>query len=442
MQPSKTPFLAVRDLAQRLDGNASDYDALLEMVRGRDLVLLGEATHGTAEFYRMRAEITLRLIGECGFDTVAIEGDWPDAWRINRYVQGEGPDDATTALDDFERFPAWMWRNREMCDFIAALRALNAAKPRQQRTGVYGLDLYSLYRSADAVIRYLGTVDPHEVALARERYAALDHVRDPQTYGYTAALGARPAARAGAVQQLLQLRADEFEYLSRDGTDALDAQFFAEQNAQVVVNAEAYYRGMFSSRINTWNLRDSHMANTLFALARYRVRRGGSGKSYADVGISFGSKAPFQSGPDIVDGGKVGSPFRAGRQAGPFGPGLLKPFSIISGMAYGQIGGLRVVNIAFEDVGARRVEEPVAHHRSEGTRCRDRLGDETIYGGDNARSVESSTGDDFQRRIEGEMANECSEPAKHHTLQFCQEPKAPIQRGLQCLLPRWRGSRP
>lgn len=278
MQPSKTPFLAVRDLAQRLDGNASDYDALLEMVRGRDLVLLGEATHGTAEFYRMRAEITLRLIGECGFDTVAIEGDWPDAWRINRYVQGEGPDDATTALDDFERFPAWMWRNREMCDFIAALRALNAAKPRQQRTGVYGLDLYSLYRSADAVIRYLGTVDPYEVALARERYAALDHVRDPQTYGYTAALGARPAARAGAVQQLLQLRADEFEYLSRDGTDALDAQFFAEQNAQVVVNAEAYYRGMFSSRINTWNLRDAHMANTLFALARYRVRRGGSGK--------------------------------------------------------------------------------------------------------------------------------------------------------------------
>jgi erythromycin esterase-like protein len=278
VQPSKTPFLAVRDLAQRLDGNAADYDALLEMVRGRDLVLLGEATHGTAEFYRMRAEITLRLIAECGFDTVAIEGDWPDAWRINRYVQGEGPDDATTALDDFERFPAWMWRNREMRDFIAALRALNAAKPRQQRTGVYGLDLYSLYRSADAVIRYLGTVDPHEVTLARERYAALDHVRDPQTYGYAAALGARPAARAGAVRQLLQLRADEFEYLSRDGTDALDAQFFAEQNAQVVVNAEAYYRGMFSSRINTWNLRDAHMANTLFALARYRVRRGGSGK--------------------------------------------------------------------------------------------------------------------------------------------------------------------
>ncbi|MFX1764995.1 erythromycin esterase family protein [Paraburkholderia sp. A1RI-2L] len=278
MQPSKTPFLAVRDLAQRLDGTLADYDALLEMAHGRDLVLLGEATHGTAEFYRMRAEITLRLIGECGFDTVAIEGDWPDAWRINRFVQGVGADDATSALDDFERFPEWMWRNREMRDFIAALRELNAARPRRQRAGVYGLDLYSLYRSADAVIRYLEAVDPHEAALARERYAALDHVREAQTYGYAVALGARPAARAGAVQQLLQLRAGEFEYLSRDGTDALDAQFFAEQNAQVVVNAEAYYRGMFSSRLNTWNLRDAHMANTLFALARYRVRRGGSGK--------------------------------------------------------------------------------------------------------------------------------------------------------------------
>jgi hypothetical protein len=111
-------------------------------------------------------------------------------------------------------------------------------------------------------------------------------------------------------------------------------------------------------------------------------------------------------------------------------------------MAHGQIGGLRVVNIAFEDIGARRVEEPVAHHRPEGTRCHDRLGDETIYGANNARSVESSTGDDFQRRVEGEMANECSEPAKHHTLQSCQESKAPIQRGLQCLLTRWRGSRP
>jgi erythromycin esterase-like protein len=278
MQPSKTPFLAVRALGQRLNGDITDYDALLEMARGRDLVLLGEATHGTAEFYRMRAEITLRLVTECGFDTVAIEGDWPDAWRIDRFVQGEGADDAASALGDFERFPVWMWRNCEVRDFIAALRGINAMRARRKRVGVYGLDLYSLYRSADAVIRYLDGMDPGQAALARERYAALDHVREPQAYGYAAALGARPAAQAGAVRQLIQLRADEFDYLARDGTDALDAQFFAEQNAHVVVNAEAYYRGMFSSRLNTWNLRDAHMASTLFALARYRVRRGGSGK--------------------------------------------------------------------------------------------------------------------------------------------------------------------
>ncbi len=154
MQPSKPPFQAVRDLAQRLDGKLPDYDALLEMVHGRDLVLLGEASHGSSEFYRMREEITLRLIDEC-IDTMAIKGDWPGAWRVNHFVQGVGADDATSALD---------------------------------------------------------------------------------------------------------------------------AQFFAGQNAQVVVNAEASYRGMFCSRLNTWNLRDSHMANTLFALARYRVRRGGIGK--------------------------------------------------------------------------------------------------------------------------------------------------------------------
>ncbi|AOI67516.1 erythromycin esterase family protein [Burkholderia territorii] len=278
MQPPKTAFLAVRALGQRMNGDCTDYDALVEMARGRDLILLGEATHGTAEFYRMRGEITLRLIAEQGFDTIAIEGDWPDVWRIDRFVQGDGTDNASSALDDFERFPVWMWRNREVCDFISALRGINATRPQRDRVGVYGLDLYSLYRSADAVIRYLEGVDPAEAALARERYAALDHVREPQAYGYAAAFGTRPAAQAGAVQQLLQLRADQFDYLARDGTDALDAQFFAEQNARVVVNAEAYYRGMFGSRLNTWNLRDAHMASTLFALTRYRVRRGGSGK--------------------------------------------------------------------------------------------------------------------------------------------------------------------
>ncbi|MFM0511689.1 erythromycin esterase family protein [Paraburkholderia sp. RL17-373-BIF-A] len=280
MHPAATPFLAVRELAQRLNDNDSDYDALLEMARDRQFVLLGEASHGTQDFYRMRAQITRRLIAEGGFDAVAIEGDWPDTWRVNRFVQGEGDADAdaNAALRDFERFPTWMWRNREMRDFIIWLRDYNASLSPEERVGVYGLDLYSMYQSADAVIRYLEQVDPQQATMARNRYAALDHVREPQAYGYAAAVGARPDAREGVVAQLLQLRADALLHLSQDGLAALDAQFFAQQNAEVVVDAENYYRSMFGRRLNTWNLRDAHMHRTLSALGRYRVRRGGQGR--------------------------------------------------------------------------------------------------------------------------------------------------------------------
>ena len=278
MTAPMTPFLATRELAQRLEGSAKDYDTLLEMAADRRFVLLGEATHGTQEFYRMRAEITRRLIAEHGFDAVAVEADWPDAWRVNRYVQGNGDDDATSALDDFERFPQWMWRNREVLDFVAWLRTYNTDRGPQARVGFYGLDLYSLYRSADAVIRYLQQVDPEQAEIARGRYAALDHVREPQVYGYQAAFGQRPAGREAAVAQLLQLRDDAQAYLERNGLTGIDAHFFAERNATVVVNAETYYRAMFGRRVNTWNLRDAHMRDTLLALADYRIRRGGTGK--------------------------------------------------------------------------------------------------------------------------------------------------------------------
>ncbi|MDN4572617.1 erythromycin esterase [Pandoraea cepalis] len=278
MHPATTPFLAVRELAQRLNDNDGDYDALLEMAHDREFVLLGEATHGTHDFYRMRAQITRRLIVEGGFDAVAIEGDWPDTWRVNCFVQGEGDADADTALADFKRFPTWMWRNREMRDFILWLREHNASLSPEARVGVYGLDLYSMYQSADAVIRYLERVDPEQAAMARDRYAALDHVREPQAYGYATAVGARPDAREAVVAQLLQLRADARLHLLQDGLAALDAQFFAQQNAEVVVDAENYYRSMFGRRLNTWNLRDAHMYRTLSALARYRLQRGGRGR--------------------------------------------------------------------------------------------------------------------------------------------------------------------
>lgn len=275
---ARTPFIATRDLAVRLSGGPGDYDALLALAAGKRFVLLGEATHGTAEFYRMRAELTQRLVAGLGFDAVAVEGDWPDCWRVNRFVQGQGGDDAEAAFGDFDRFPRWMWRNREALGFARWLRGWNTGHGLAARVGFYGLDLYSLYRSAGAVVRYLEGVDPGQAEVARRRYACLDHVRAPQTYAYEAAFGLRPACREEAVSQLVELRRSAAEYLARDGVPALDSQFQAERNAEVVANAEAYYRAMFGSRPNTWNLRDSHMCDTLFALSDYRRRRGGSGR--------------------------------------------------------------------------------------------------------------------------------------------------------------------
>jgi erythromycin esterase-like protein len=278
MHAASSPFLAVRDLATPLEDKSRDYDELLAMAEGKRFVLLGEATHGTQDFYRMRAAITRRLIVEMGFDAVAIEGDWPDAWRVNRFVQLEGNDSAESALGDFERFPTWMWRNREMLDFIIWLRAHNAEKSAAHRVGIYGLDLYSLYRSTDAVVHYLEGVDPEQAEIARARYAALDHVREPQAYGYQAAFGQRQPAHDEVVAQLIQLRTDAASYIRQNDLAAMDAYFFADRNAAVVVQAETYYRAMFGRRVNTWNLRDSHMGDTLVALSDYRLRRGGSGR--------------------------------------------------------------------------------------------------------------------------------------------------------------------
>lgn len=154
MHPAKTPFPAVRALARPLRVDAADCDASIDMADDADVVLLGESTHGTDEFYRMRAQITARRIGECGFDTMAIEGDWPDVRRVNRCVQGDAAiadADADAALSDLTRLPAWMWRNRPMREFVGWLCGRDAALPRQSRSGVDGLDLYGLYRCADAV---------------------------------------------------------------------------------------------------------------------------------------------------------------------------------------------------------------------------------------------------------------------------------------------------
>lgn len=267
------PLEWIRGTAIRLGGAAGDYDALLEAAGDRPLVLLGEATHGTREFYRMRAEITLRLIQEKAFDAIAVEADWPDAYRLNRYVRGEGGTNAEQAFDDFERFPTWMWRNEEVLRFIRQLREINQNRPAEGRVGFYGLDMYSLYRSSEAVIAYLEDVDQEQAALAREQYATLDHVRDPQRYGYEAVFGMRPDARAAVQERLDELLRRAPSYLELDGRPAADAFFFAERNAHVVKSAEAYYRAMFGGRAESWNLRDRHMADTLFALQSYLRRQ-------------------------------------------------------------------------------------------------------------------------------------------------------------------------
>ncbi len=276
---SHTALDIIRAEAVRLDGENHDYDPVLDDIGGRSFALLGEATHGTREFYRMRAELSLRLIEEQGFDAVAIEGDWPDAYRLNLFLRGEGMDaSAQEALADFRRFPRWMWRNEEMLDFVVRLRALNLARVPARRVGLYGLDMYSLYRSAEAVVDYLATVDAEQAALARHQYAALDHVRDPQRYGYEVVHGLRPDCRDAVRERLLQLWQRAPDYLSVDGRRAADAYFHAERNACVVASAERYYRAMFGSRAGSWNMRDSHMVDTLFALQGHLRGQGGAGK--------------------------------------------------------------------------------------------------------------------------------------------------------------------
>lgn len=254
---------------------------ILEAIGEARLVLIGEASHGTHEFYRMRADLTAALIDRKDFNIVAVEADWPDAYRANRWVRHASDDgDAVAALDDFTRFPRWMWRNDVVVDFLTWLRGHNAGRPLLQRTGFYGIDLYSLHTSIEAVLRYLRKIDPQAAIRARERYACFDHFgTDPQSYGYAATLGVSRSCEDDVVAELIDLRKRASEYASRDGAVAEDEYFFAEQNARLVLNAEQYYRAMFGGRVESWNLRDTHMMETLDALLQWIGRRSGHAKA-------------------------------------------------------------------------------------------------------------------------------------------------------------------
>jgi len=266
----------IRRTLSRLTGAKDDFDSLLHLIGNAHFVLIGEASHGTHEFYATRAEITRRLIVEKGFNAVAVEADWPDAYRINRFVRGLSDDsEAVDALSDFKRFPTWMWRNADVLDFIGWLREFNDRIDKDdQKTGFYGLDLYSLYTSIEKVIGYLDKVDPDAARRARHRYACFEHYgEDTQAYGYAATFGLTASCEKEVVSQLVDFRRKAAEYASRDGHIPPDEAFFAEQNARLVINAERYYRSMFSGRTSSWNLRDQHMAETLNTLADHLRRR-------------------------------------------------------------------------------------------------------------------------------------------------------------------------
>lgn len=278
---SREALEVIRRSARWFEAASDGFGPLLDCIGDASLVLIGEASHGTHEFYRTRAELTKALITRKGFNVVAVEADWPDAYRVNRWVQhGSREPDAQTALGDFTRFPRWMWRNRDVVEFLDWLHSNNASRAATARTGFYGLDLYSLHASIDAVLTYLRKVDPAGAERARYRYGCFeDFGEDTQSYGYAASTGLSSSCEDEVVAQLVELRRRAGDYASRDGRIAADEYFFAEQNARLVRNAEKYYRAMFGGRVLSWNLRDTHMMETLQALLAHVRQTSGEARA-------------------------------------------------------------------------------------------------------------------------------------------------------------------
>jgi protein-L-isoaspartate(D-aspartate) O-methyltransferase len=261
-----TGAISEEKLVNRIAGAAEPFGSidtvdlvpLLERVGDARLVLLGEATHGTSEFYRMRERISRELIVKKGFRFIAIEGDWPDAARVDHYVRHlEYPPSEWTA---FARFPTWMWRNNEVRDFVNWLREHNAAAKHEARVAFHGLDLYSLYVSIRSVLNYLDQVDPEAAKVARQRYGCLTPWQgDPATYGHAALTGSYRTCEPHVVRALKELLEKRVAYTEHDGERFFDAV----QNARLVTNAERYYRIMYYGSRASWNLRDEHMFTTL-----------------------------------------------------------------------------------------------------------------------------------------------------------------------------------
>ena len=261
-----SPTQLIRKAAEPLpEPDDPAFGAVFDRFATARVVLLGEATHGTSEFYRARAQITRRLIERHGFNIVAVEADWPDAARIDRYVRhkaahvGSGP--------AFRRFPQWMWRNVEVANFVDWLRAHNAALHPTEHAGFFGLDIYNMNASIAAVIEYLDRFDPKASTIARERYGCLTPwQRDPATYGRAALTTGYAKCERPVLLALRDLLDKQLEYEVRDRDSFLDAA----QNARLVASAERYYRAMYYATADSWNLRDRHMFDTLNHLMEWR----------------------------------------------------------------------------------------------------------------------------------------------------------------------------
>ena len=267
--PEADPSRIIADACEPFDSiEAAHLGPLLARIGDARVVLLGEATHGTSEFYRMRNRITRELIEKKGFHLVAIEGDWPDAGRVDHYVRHVeySPSEWTA----FARFPTWMWRNNEVRSFVDWLREHNAPLQPARRVAFHGLDLYSLYDSIRAVLKYLDEVDPATARVARERYGCLTPWQsDPATYGHAALTGAYRTCESEVGIMLTDLLHQRSAYAEHDGERFMDAV----QNARLIANAERYYRIMYYGSRASWNLRDSHMFETLKTLLSYYESR-------------------------------------------------------------------------------------------------------------------------------------------------------------------------
>ncbi|MBW3629800.1 MAG: erythromycin esterase family protein, partial [Gemmatimonadetes bacterium] len=260
---------AIRSAAIPLRGTDGDYDRLVAMIGDAQVVLLGEATHGTHEFYRERARITRRLIEQHGFTAVAVEGDWPEVYPVNRYVRGAGTS-LTAALAGFEDFPEWMWRNTDVVELVEWMRSYNQSRPEAARVGFYGLDMQTLGPAITAVTEYLESNDARAAERARSRFRCFARYRDdPAAYAQSVEYGAATSCERQVAEQLREFEGP-LTLLGRSAAPGAREEFFAAaQNARLISSSEAYFRAMYRRNVSTWNMRDRYMQETLERLLNH-----------------------------------------------------------------------------------------------------------------------------------------------------------------------------